>query len=155
MTFQIKPVTICDTTHLDLLLEADPNIQLIESYLEHGYLFEAILNDKIVGIISLSLTNKTTLEVNNISVYSTYQNQGIGLNLLAFADEFAREHHCKWLDIFTGSTSIGQLYLYQKHGFRIVYVDSDYFIRHYSEKIYENGIHLRDRIALRKELSNI
>jgi hypothetical protein len=44
------------------------------------------------------------------------------------------------------------LALYQKCGFRIVGVDLDFFIRHYPEKIYENGIQCRDMIRLSLDL---
>ena len=50
--------------------------------------------------------------------------------------------------IGTGNSSISQLALYQKMGFRIAGVDVDFFTRNYPEEIIENGIHCRDMIRL-------
>lgn len=52
----------------------------------------------------------------------------------------------------TGTTSFGQLYLYQKCGFRVVGVDQNFFTIHYDKEITENGLVLKDMIRLRKVL---
>jgi ribosomal protein S18 acetylase RimI-like enzyme len=56
------------------------------------------------------------------------------------------------LEVGTGNSSIGQLALYQKCGFRITGIDYNYFIRHYDEPIFENGIPCRDMIRLAIDL---
>lgn len=52
------------------------------------------------------------------------------------------------VEIGTGNSSIDQLAFYQKCGFRIAAIDPDFFIRHYPEPIFENGIQCRDMIRL-------
>lgn len=52
----------------------------------------------------------------------------------------AKLHNFKTIEVGTGNSSIGQLALYQKCGFRITGVDRDFFIRHYIEEIFESGI---------------
>jgi ribosomal protein S18 acetylase RimI-like enzyme len=78
--------------------------------------------------------------------------KGIGKQLVLHAIETARSRGNKTIEIGTGNSGIGQLALYQKCGFRIVGVDIDFFVRHYSEAIYENGIQCRDMIRLSKDL---
>lgn len=56
------------------------------------------------------------------------------------------------LHIGTGNSSIGQLALYQKCGFRIYSVVKDFFTDKYEGKIHENGIWCRDMIWLVKVL---
>lgn len=51
------------------------------------------------------------------------------------------------------NSGIHQFYLYQKCGFRITGVDRNFFLTHYTEKIYENGIQCRDMIPIEKETS--
>ena len=54
---------------------------------------------------------------------------------------------CKTIEVGTGNFSLGQLVLYQKCGFKIAGVDSDFFIiKHYSDEIFENWIQCRDRV---------
>jgi hypothetical protein len=58
----------------------------------------------------------------------------------------------KTIEIGTGNSGVGQLVLYQKCGFRITGVDRDFFIRHYSEEIFENGIQIVDMIRLSQDI---
>lgn len=84
----------------------------------------------------------------NIAVTDEKQGKGIGKRLVRFAIEKARKKGFKTIEIGTGNSSIGQLALYQKCGFRIVGIDMDFFVRHYSEEIFENGIQCRDMVRL-------
>ncbi len=58
----------------------------------------------------------------------------------------------KTIEIGTGNSSIGQLALYQKCGFRIIGVDMDFFVKHYPAQIFENGIQYRDTVRLSQDL---
>nr|WP_273262506.1 hypothetical protein [Pseudomonas sp.] len=41
-----------------------------------------------------------------------------------------------------------QLTFYQRAGFRVVAVEPDYFLTHYPEPLFENGLQHRDRLRL-------
>lgn len=56
------------------------------------------------------------------------------------------------LMIGTGNSSINQLALYQKCGFRVIGVERDFFINNYDEPIFENGIQCVDMIRLSIEI---
>ena len=92
------------------------------------------------------------MEIVNVAVAEDHQVKGIGKILVNDAILVAKTQGYKTIDIGTGNSSIGQLALYQKCGFRIVSVDHNYFIKHYSEEFYENGIQCIDMIRLSKEL---
>ena len=55
------------------------------------------------------------------------------------------------LEVGTGNSSFSQLALYQKCGFRISHIQSDFFTS-YAEPIIENGIHCVDMVYLRAKL---
>jgi len=76
----------------------------------------------------------------------------LGKFLLKDAIERASTFGAKTLDIGTANSSIFQLALYQKVGFRVTGIDRDFFIRHYDEPIYENGIQCLDMVRLSMEL---
>lgn len=78
--------------------------------------------------------------------------EGIGKRLVLLAVEVARKAGLRTIELGTGNSSVGQLRLYQKCGFRIVGVDIDFFIRHYDQPIFENGIECRDMIRLKQDL---
>lgn len=59
------------------------------------------------------------------------------------------------LVVGTGNSSFDQLALYQKCGFRMKGIIEDYFIEHYEEPIFENGIQCRDMIRLSLKIKKI
>lgn len=137
---------------IDLLLLADPSEKVIKSYIERGYCFVAEINEQIVGTYVLLDTRPQTIEIVNIAVLESEQGKGIGKKLVAHAIETARSRGYKTIEIGTGNSSIHQLALYQKCGFRITGVDRDFFLIHYHEPIIENGIQCRDMIRLSQTL---
>ncbi|KTS81891.1 acetyltransferase [Paenibacillus jamilae] len=146
----LKPNENCP---LELLLLADPSRQLVEEYLKRGQCCVAEIEHQIVGVYVLLPTRPETIEVVNIAVAEVMHGKGIGRQLVTHAIETARSQGYKTLEIGTGNSSIGQLALYQKCGFRIVGVDLDFFVRHnYLEEIYENGIQCRDMIRMSQDL---
>lgn len=137
---------------MDLLLLADPSEKMIHNYLKQGVCFVGELDGQIIGVFVLSQQEPNIVEIMNIAVDEDYQGKGIGKQLIHHAIKSAREEAYQTIEIGTGNSSIGQLTLYQKCGFRIVGIDRDFFVRNYPEPIYENGIHCRDMIRLVKEL---
>ena len=99
--------------------------------------------------------NRDTIEIINIAVKEKYQGKGIGKELILKAIEKARELKYKIIEIGTGNSSIKQLYIYQKCGFRIEEIDFDFFRDNYKEPIYEDGNECRDMIRLRMHLDNL
>ncbi|KZE66991.1 acetyltransferase [Paenibacillus jamilae] len=138
---------------LEILLLADPSRQLVEEYLKRGQCYVAEMDHQMVGVYVLLPTRPETMEIVNIAVAEVMHGKGIGRQLVTHAIETARTQGYKTLEIGTGNSSIGQLALYQKCGFRIVGVDLDFFVRHnYPEEIYENGIQCRDMIRMSQDL---
>jgi GNAT superfamily N-acetyltransferase len=136
----------------DLLLLADPSIEIINDYINRGDCYGAYVNNNIVGSFVIIRTRPLTLELVNVSVREAYQGKGIGKRLILSAIELAKKENANVLELGTGNSSINQLALYQKCGFRIVGVDRDFFRRHYKEKIIENGIECIDMIRLSMDL---
>jgi len=137
---------------MDLLLLADPSEKLVADYVERGTCWIAEVSDTVIGVYVLIRTRPETVELVNISVREDVQGQGLGKRLVLHAIEIARKDGFRTIEIGTGNSSVDQLRLYQKCGFRIVGVDIDFFVRHYDEPIYENGIQCRDMIRLNQNL---
>ncbi|WP_346235661.1 GNAT family N-acetyltransferase [Lysinibacillus telephonicus] len=137
---------------MDLLLLADPSRKIVEEYVQRGECFVAENEDRIIGVYVLLPTRPETVELVNIAVIETEHGKGIGKQLIMNAIEIAKSKGYKTIEVGTGNSSIGQLALYQKCGFRITSIDIDFFIRHYTEEIFENGIQCRDMIRLSQDL---
>ncbi|CAM4025833.1 acetyltransferase [Bacillus luti] len=136
-----------------LLLLADPSERQINTYVQRGLTYVAKQEDRVVGVYVLLETRPKTMEIMNIAVVEYMQGKGIGKKLLKHAVETAKGYGMSKLEVGTGNSSVSQLALYQKCGFRIFSIDFDHFSKHYEEEIIENGIVCRDMIRLAMELN--
>lgn len=130
---------------MDLLLLADPSERLVTDYVKRGTCWITEVGDTVASVYVLLETRPDTVELVNFAVRENVQGNGIGKKLVLHGVETAREVGFRTIELGTGNSSVDQLGLYQKCGFRIVGVDMDFFIRHYDEPIYENGIQCRAR----------
>ena len=137
---------------MELLLLADPSQSMVEAYIDKGECFVAEEDNRVIGVYVLISKGLGTSEVVNLAVAEEYQGEGIGKALLMDAIQTAKRKGYKTIEIGTGNSSIGQLALYQKCGFRMTSIDRDFFIRQYEEKIYENGIQCMDMVRLSQDL---
>lgn len=149
---EIRALHTGEQAPTELLLLADLSPKLVEDYVARGQCFVAEADQQVVGVYVLLPTRPETAELVNIAVDEEFQGQGIGKQLVNHAIQEAKRLGFKTLEIGTGNSSIGQLALYQKCGFRITGIDKDFFIRHYSEEIYENGMQVVDMIRLSQDL---
>lgn len=78
----------------------------------------------------------------------SWQGKGIGKQLIRHAIAEAKAAGFHTVEIGTGNSSIQQLALYQKCGFRMTSIDHDFFLKHYDEPIFENGIQCMDMVRL-------
>jgi len=152
MDVNISLIEAVEDAPFELLHLADPSEKLVREYLRRGQCFIATNNDEVIGVVVLIRTRPETIEIVNVAVHEDHQNKGIGRNLVLFAIDKAREQNMKTIEIGTGNSGWSQLALYQKCGFWITGVDHDFFIKHYKEKIYENGIQVMDMIRLSLDL---
>ena len=150
MDFQIREMN--EKPPMELLLLADPSRELVQEYIRRGTCFVAERNGQIIGVYVLLPTRPQTVELVNIAVMPLHQGKGIGKKLLKHAIQTAKSMGYKTMEVGTGNSSIGQLAFYQKCGFRMIGIDFDFFTRHYSEAIFENGIQCRDMIRLSRDL---
>lgn len=139
---------------MELLLEADPSERLVRAYCESGWCMIGELEGAVVGVYVLFALSDAVVEIKNIAVAESWRGQGHGRQLLQHALDEAEQRGFAFVEIGTGNSSIDQLALYQKCGFRMHAIDLDFFRRNYPEPIFENGIECRDMIRLRYTINS-
>ncbi|MFA7745484.1 GNAT family N-acetyltransferase [Salinicoccus roseus] len=149
---KIREIAPGEAPPMALLLLADPSEKAVASYLDTAECFIAETDDGIVGTYIAGGISGEAAEIFNIAVAEDVQDQGIGRAMLMDAIERYASKGYLWMYIGTGNSSIGQLALYQKCGFRIDGIIRDFFTDNYEGKIVENGIWCRDMIRLVKTL---
>ena len=148
MNVTVRQLNPNEETPLQLLLLADPSIDLVREYIQRGSCFVTELEGKAVGTYVLLPTRPGTAELVNVAVDEAFQNRGLGKQLVLHAVEEARARGYKTIEIGTATTSKLQIALYQRCGFHITYIDEGFFIRHYDEPIFENGIQVKDMVRM-------
>lgn len=133
-----------------LLLMADPNEKNILSYLPNATILVCKDNGKFISVALITEIAKE-FELKNIAVLTEHQGEGIAKSMINEVKKIAKNLGAKTIDVGTGNSSLSQLALYQKCGFRMHSIESGFF-NSYPEPIFENGIRCIDMIKLRAQL---
>jgi len=131
---------------MSLLLMADPDEREVKGYLEGATILIAKEGPDLVGIVVLVQRNYE-YELINIAVKESHQGKGVAKFLIMEIKALAKKMGATELLVGTGNSSLSQLGLYQKCGFRMSYIKADFFAS-YPEPIYENGIRCLDMVVL-------
>ena len=128
-----------------LLRDADPDDSKIAAYLARG---EVWVSPDKSAIAVIQARDDNIYEIMNIALLQDMRGQGRGKAFLAGLIAMVKARGGRAVDIGTGNSSLDQLALYQKAGFRITGIVAGYFDG-YPEPIIENGIACRDMVRLR------
>lgn len=137
---------------MELLLLADPSEDLVTQYLKEGICYVLEEEEKMIGVCVLFPHSEKRVEIMNLAVHEEKQGKGYGKQLVNFAIEWAKSKDYNQIDVATANSSVNQLAFYQKCGFRLEAIEKEYFLKHYDNEFFENGIQVRDRIPLRKQI---
>ncbi len=146
----IRPLADTEPIPYGLLLDADPSKELVDLYLAQSEAYVVEYRNAVIGIYLLCPVGPESMEIKNIAVAVGFQAKGIGQWMLYDAMEKAKQRACNEILIGTSSTSIGPLYLYQKVGFEVSHIIHNFFLEHYSEPLFDHGLHCKHMIVLKK-----
>ena len=89
-----------------------------------GFIFFAKHNNEIVGVVAL-INQKTFFELSKMAVSPEYQGLKIGLSLMNFCVEFARNQQWKSITLYSHRKLTPAISLYRKIGFKEVEVEKE------------------------------
>tara|TARA_R110001592_G_scaffold251137_2_gene513819 strand:+ start:335 stop:802 length:468 start_codon:yes stop_codon:yes gene_type:complete len=82
-----------------------------------GFIFFAKYNTEIVGVVSI-INQKTFYELSKMAVLPKYQGLKIGLQLMNFCIEFAKNQQWKSITLYSHRKLVPAISLYKKLGFK-------------------------------------
>ena len=143
----ITEVTENKRQHLDLLLLADEQEDMIDRYLDRGRMYvlwddgvkcECVVTDEGDGI----------LEIKNIATVPEFQEKGYAKALIHF---LLAEYKGQFtsLQVGTGDSPL-TVPFYEKCGFTRSHTVANFFTDHYDHPIYEAGVQLVDMVYLQR-----
>lgn len=148
----IRQITENKKQYLDLLLLADPQEDMIDRYLDEGDMY--ILEDqgKLCTVCVVQRMKNRQCELKNIATAEEVQGHGYGRQMVRFVCEHYGDS-CDTMYVGTGNCrkTIG---FYEKCGFVNSHIVADFFVDHYQEPIYEDGVRLVDMVYLKKRLDS-
>ena len=135
---------------MELLLTADPSRSSVLTYLPKSRILVCSEESRCIGIAVVTALSHI-YELKNIAVSDSHQGKGLAKMLIAEAKALAKSLGAVRMEVGTGNSSLNQLALYQKCGFRMFRIETGFF-ESYPEPIYENGIRCFDMVRLYAEL---
>lgn len=135
--------------HMNLLLLADEQADMIERYIHSGRVY--VLDDE--GVKSQAVVvelNENQLEVKNLATDPQFQGKGYGKKLLECVSQLY-EGSGKELFVGTGDSPL-TVPFYEKCGFRRSHIVENFFTDSYDHPIFEDGIQLVHMVYLKKIL---
>ncbi|MGX7420029.1 GNAT family N-acetyltransferase [Carnobacterium gallinarum] len=139
---------------MELIYLADPDELMVAKYLSDNQVYGLVENEEIIGVCVLCLKTQNKAEIMNVAIKEELQGRGLGRYLLEQVLIEAKKQTIIEVEIATGNSSLGQLVLYQSLGFEKFAEIPNYFVEHYPEPIYENGLQCKDQIWLKRRLLN-
>ena len=134
---------------LDLLLLADEQEDMIDKYLDRGTLF-ALYDGDLKSTCVVTDEGSETFEIQNLATYPQFQGKGYGRYLINHVCGYFKDKGSTML-VGTGDSPM-TVSFYEKSGFVFSHRVENYILEHYNEPIYENGIQLKDKVYLKRDL---
>ena len=144
---EIRKVEKDKKQHLELLLLADEQEDMIDRYLERGDMF--VLEDG--GVLAECVVTREgdgVYELKNIAVAPDCQRKGYGKQLIEFA--FSYYGDCERMLVGTGDVP-SSLGFYHSCGFTESHRVKNFFTDHYDHPMFEDGKQLVDMVYLKRE----
>jgi ribosomal protein S18 acetylase RimI-like enzyme len=154
-TMRVVPVGSQRDAYLPLFHLADDSADQVRGYYQTGTLFALDGPDgRPVGIVLAIGEPDGSVELKAVAVDESMHGQGVGTRLLRAVLNDLRGRGVRRVVVGTSSSGIGQLAYYQKAGFRLAWIERDFFCpgRGYSVDLFENGIPVRDMVWMDQEL---
>jgi ribosomal protein S18 acetylase RimI-like enzyme len=154
-TLNVVPPGSPRDAYLSLFYLADNSVDQVRSYYQTGVLFA--LDDAAglpVGIVLVIDKPDGSVELKAVAVDESLHGRGVGTRLLRAVLRELRSRGARRVVVGTSSSGIGQLAYYQKAGFRLAWIERDFFStdRGYPANLVENGILVRDMVWMDQDL---
>ena len=135
---------------LDLLLLADEQESMIDRYLERGDLF-ALYDDDLRSICVVTYEGDDAYEIQSLATYPQYQRQGYAGQLIDHVCGYYKDKGATMI-VGTGDSLIP---FYEHNGFVFSYRIENYFVDHYDNPIFDDGVQLKDKVFLKRNLRQV
>ncbi len=133
-----------------LLTESDPNINLVEDYLEKGQLYGYFVDNEPVSFIAVLKKSDNEVEIKNILTLQEHRGHGYAKSLIQYIEKMYQS--IPTIYVSTANSSMTNIAFYTKLGYHYSHRIEEFFIKYYPQEIYENGLQAVDLLYFKKSL---
>lgn len=146
---EIRKVETNKKQYLSLLLLADEQEDIVDRYLERGFMY-VLEDDGVKAECVVTDEGNGVLELKNIAVAPAAQGRGYGKDMVDFLIRTYKGQYAV-LQVGTGD-SPSTIPFYEACGFYRHHLVKNFFTDHYDHPIYECGVQLVDMVYLQRKL---
>lgn len=146
---EIRKVETDKKQYLSLLLLADDQEDMVDRYLERGFMY-VLEDDGVKAECVVTDEGNGVLELKNIAVAPAAQGRGYGKDMVDFLIRTYKGQYAV-LQVGTGD-SPSTIPFYEACGFYRHHLVKNFFTDHYDHPIYECGVQLVDMMYLQRKL---
>ena len=146
---QIKKIENEKSKYMNILLEADPDEEIVNKYLEYGDMYVGFEENNPVCVIVITKYDDETCELKNIATLPEARGKGYAGSLIKFVFE---EYKNKYNKMIVGTTE-NMIPFYVLNGFKKYHhTVKNFFVDNYEEEIWDGDLHCIDMYYYSKEL---
>ena len=146
---EIRKVETDKKQYLSLLLLADEQEDMVDRYLERGFMY-VLEDDGVKAECVVTDEGNGVLELKNIAVAPAAQGRGYGKAMVDFLIRTYKGQYAV-LQVGTGDSPF-TIPFYEACGFYRHHLVKNFFTDHYDHPIYECGVQLVDMVYLQRKL---
>ena len=145
---QIKKIDTKKEEYMDLLLNADPEVDAIYKYLQEGELYIGLIGNKVVCEVIITRVDEDTCELKNISTDKYYRGKGYASKIIKYV---FNKYKSQYKRMIVGTTE-NMIPFYVLNGFtKYHHTVKIFFIDNYKEEIWDGDLHCIDMYYYSKE----
>lgn len=135
--------------YLSLLLEADPEENVVKNYLNSGDMYIGLVDGVVVTEVIITKVNNEECELKNIATNPNYRGKGYAGELIKYVFE---EYKNKFKRMIVGTTE-NMIPYYVLNGFtKYHHTVKNFFVDNYEEEIWDGDLHCIDMYYYYKNL---
>ena len=147
---EIKKIKYEKEKYINLLLEADPDEEIIKEYIKDGEMYGIFENDKCVCEVVIVKIDNDTCELKNIATLKEARGKGYAKKIIQYVlDKYKNDYK----EMIVGTTE-NMIPFYVLNGFtKYHHTVKNFFIDNYSEKIFDGNLQCIDMYYYSKKFN--
>jgi ribosomal protein S18 acetylase RimI-like enzyme len=149
---EIKKVKDNKKQYMNLLLEADPDENIVNKYINKSDMYIIVENEKAVCEIVITEVNQDECELKNIATLKEHRGKGYAQKLIEYV---FNEYKEKYKRMIVGTTE-NMIPFYVLNGFtKYHHTVKNFFVDNYDKEIWDGDLHCIDMYYYSKEFKKL